>query len=73
SPHTLVFYESPYRLIDFMRDATEVFGDRKCAVANDLTKKFETMYRGTLSETIAELQKEPLRGEYCVVIAGISD
>lgn len=73
SPHTLVFYESPYRLIDFMRDATEVFGDRKCAVANDLTKKFETMYRGTISEIINELQKEPLRGEYCVVITGISD
>jgi len=70
SPHTLVFYESPYRLIDFMRDAIEVYGDRKSAVANDLTKKFETVYRGALSEIINELQKEPLRGEYCVVIAG---
>jgi 16S rRNA (cytidine1402-2'-O)-methyltransferase len=70
SPHTLVFYESPYRLIDFMHDAMEVYGDRKCAIANDLTKKFETMYRGTISEVITELQKEPLRGEYCIVIAG---
>lgn len=73
SPHTLIFYESPYRLIDFLTDAKEVFGDRRCAVANDLTKKFEMMYRGTISEVTAELQKEPLRGEYCVVIAGISD
>jgi 16S rRNA (cytidine1402-2'-O)-methyltransferase len=70
SPHTLVFYESPYRLIDFIRDALEVYGDRKCAVANDLTKKFEMMYRGRLSEMINELQKKPLRGEYCIVIAG---
>ncbi len=70
SPHTLVFYESPYRLIDFLNDAITVYGDRKCAVANDLTKKFETMYRGVLSEVIVELQKEPLRGEYSVVIAG---
>jgi len=73
SPHTLIFYESPYRLIDFLTDAMEVFGDRKCAVANDLTKKFEMMYRGTITEVMNELQKEPLRGEYCVVIAGNSD
>lgn len=73
SPHTLIFYESPYRLIDFLTDAIEVFGNRKCAVANDLTKKFEMMYRGTIPEVMSELQKEPLRGEYCVVIAGVSD
>ncbi|MBP9040901.1 MAG: 16S rRNA (cytidine(1402)-2'-O)-methyltransferase [Anaerolineaceae bacterium] len=73
SPHTLIFYESPYRLIDFLKDVMEVFGDRKCAVANDLTKKFEMVYRGTISEVMMELQKEPLRGEYCVVIAGISE
>jgi 16S rRNA (cytidine1402-2'-O)-methyltransferase len=70
SPHTLIFYESPYRLIAFLEDAIEVFGDRKCAVANDLTKKFETVYRGTISAVISEIKKEPLRGEYSVVIAG---
>ncbi len=70
SPHTLIFYESPYRLLAFLEDAINVFGDRKCAVANDLTKKFETVYRGTISSVIVELNKEPLRGEYCVVIAG---
>ena len=71
SPHTLIFYESPYRLLAFLEDAINVFGDRKCAVANDLTKKFETVYRGTISSVIVELNKEPLRGEYCVVIAGV--
>jgi len=70
SPHTLIFYESPYRLIAFLEDALEVYGDRKCAVANDLTKKFETMYRGTISSVMIELKKETLRGEYSVVIAG---
>lgn len=70
SPHTLIFYESPYRLIAFLEDALEVFGDRKCAVANDLTKKFETMYRGSISAVMIELKKETLRGEYSVVIAG---
>jgi len=70
SPHTLIFYESPYRLIAFLEDALEVYGDRKCAVANDLTKKFETMYRGSISSVMVELKKETLRGEYSVVIAG---
>jgi 16S rRNA (cytidine1402-2'-O)-methyltransferase len=57
-------------LIAFLEDAMAVFGDRKCAVANDLTKKFETVYRGTLSSVITEINKAPLRGEYSVVIAG---
>ena len=70
SPHTLVFYESPYRLLAFLDDAIEVYGDRKAALANDLTKKFETVLRGTLSEIKIQLQEEKLQGEYTVVIAG---
>ena len=48
SPHTLIFYESPYRLAAFLDDALVVYGDRRAAVANDLTKLFETMYRGRI-------------------------
>lgn len=70
SPHTLIFYESPYRLLAFLQDALAVYGDRKCAVANDLTKKFETMYRGTLKAVIDQLSADKLLGEYVVVIAG---
>jgi 16S rRNA (cytidine1402-2'-O)-methyltransferase len=70
SPHTLIFYESPYRLQAFLADALEVYGDRPAAVANDLTKMFETVYRGQLSELIELFKKEPIRGEYVVVIAG---
>ncbi len=73
SPHTLTFYESPYRLLAFLQDAYTVFGNRRCAVANDLTKKFETMYRGTLSSVIEELSKGKLLGEYSVVIAGLEN
>ncbi len=73
SPHTLIFYESPYRLLAFLQDAYTVFGNRRCAVANDLTKKFETMYRGTLSSVIEELSKGKLLGEYSVVIAGLEN
>ena len=70
SPHTLIFYESPYRLLAFLQDALAEYGDRKCTVANDLTKKFETMYRGTLNSLLAQLSQEKLLGEYAVVIAG---
>ncbi len=70
SPHTLVFYESPYRLLDFLEDAIAVYGDRKVALANDLTKKFEMVLRGSLSEIKQQLSEEKLLGEYTVVIAG---
>jgi len=70
SPHTLIFYESPYRLKAFLQDAMTVYGDRPAAIANDLTKLFETMLRGTLAELIGQLEEMDLRGEYTVVIAG---
>ena len=70
APHTLIFYESPYRLRDFLTDALTVYGDRRAAVANDLTKKFERVDRGTLTELQAIFATTEPRGEYCVVIAG---
>jgi len=70
SPHTLVFYESPHRIQAFLKDALLVLGDRSAAVANDLTKKFEAVYRGCLTDIIDILDKNPPRGEYTVVIEG---
>ena len=70
SPHTLLFYESPYRLEAFLRDALATYGDREAALANDLTKMFEKVERGTLSSLLENvMQKEP-KGEYIIVIAG---
>jgi 16S rRNA (cytidine1402-2'-O)-methyltransferase len=71
SPHTLIFYESPYRLRVFLEDALVVFGDRPAVIANDLTKKFETVSRGTIKELIDQVKSTELKGEYCVVIAGV--
>ena len=68
SPHTLVFYESPHRLREFLEDALAVYGERPAAVANELTKLFESVRRGTLSELIATLAETEPRGEYVVVI-----
>jgi 16S rRNA (cytidine1402-2'-O)-methyltransferase len=70
SPHTLIFYESPYRLVACLRDALAVYGNRRAAIANDLTKLFEEVFRGTLEECIARLDGGDLRGEYTVVISG---
>lgn len=71
SPYTLVYYESPHRIVKFLEDALAVFGDRQAALGNDLTKMFEAVLRGSLSELHATLsQEEKLRGEFTVVIAG---
>jgi len=70
SPHTLVFYESPYRLEDLLADALQVYGDRDAAVAHELTKLHESVERGKLSELLATVRQNPPKGEYVVVIAG---
>jgi 16S rRNA (cytidine1402-2'-O)-methyltransferase len=70
APHTLIFYESPYRIAAFLRDALEVYGDRAAAIANDLTKLYERVERGAISALLdSDIVLKP-RGEYIVVIAG---
>jgi 16S rRNA (cytidine1402-2'-O)-methyltransferase len=71
SPHTLVFYESPYRLEAFLADALAVYGDRDAAISHELTKIHESVERGTLAELLAGVRQTPPRGEYVVVIAGL--
>lgn len=73
APHTLIFYESPYRLADFLQDALTVYGDRSAAICNDLTKMFERIERGTLSQLLAQQDAGKLKGEYIIVIAGNSE
>jgi len=70
SPHTLVFYESPYRIEAFLQDALGVYGDRPAALAHELTKIHESVDRGAISELLASIQHAKPRGEYVVVIAG---
>ncbi len=70
SPHTLIYYESPYRLRAFLQDALATLGDREAASANDLTKRFEKVERGLLSTLLASVGEGKLKGEYTVVIAG---
>jgi len=70
SPHTLIFYESPYRLAAFLQDALAVLGDREAALANDLTKLFEQVQRGTIASLLESVSQSKLKGEFIVVIAG---
>jgi 16S rRNA (cytidine1402-2'-O)-methyltransferase len=70
SPHTLIFYESCHRIGDLVEDAQTVYGDRRAALANDLTKKFEAVLRGPLSELANRVKEKPARGEYVLVVEG---
>jgi 16S rRNA (cytidine1402-2'-O)-methyltransferase len=69
-PHTLVFFESPYRVVKSLEDMLAVFGDRKAAVCRELTKRFEQVERGALSEIIAKARSRTPKGEFCIVLEG---
>lgn len=67
---TIVIYESPFRITRTVEDVRQYFGERKVAVARELTKKFEEVVRGTPSRVLEELKKKTPRGEYVLVIEG---
>lgn len=68
--HTLIFFESPYRIGSFLEDAYLVFGDRLAAVCIELTKKFERVHRDYLSVLAGMFAGKKEKGEITVVIAG---
>lgn len=70
SPHTLVLYESPMRAAATLAAALSTLGDRRAAVCVELTKKFERVSRGYLSDLAREFANTRVRGEVTVVIAG---
>lgn len=67
---TLVFYESPKRLIKSLCDIGEVLGDRNIVVLREMTKVFEEIMRGTVGEVINQLQGRVVKGEVTLVIEG---
>jgi 16S rRNA (cytidine1402-2'-O)-methyltransferase len=74
-PRTLVFFESPHRIVASLVTMAEIFeSQRQALVARELTKQFETLYRGTLAELAAQAQAEPnfARGELTLVVQGAS-
>lgn len=69
-PHTLVFFESPYRLGRFLSDAYDVLGNRLAAVCIELTKQFEEIHRDHLQLLAQRFATKKVKGEVTVVIAG---
>jgi 16S rRNA (cytidine1402-2'-O)-methyltransferase len=69
-PHTLVIFESPFRVATTLRAAFEALGDRQAAVCIELTKKFERTSRGFLSDLLAQFTDVRIKGEVTIVIAG---
>jgi 16S rRNA (cytidine1402-2'-O)-methyltransferase len=67
---TLVFYESPRRVYDLLSEIQALWGDRRVVVARELTKKFETILRGRITEVQVQLQKHPPQGEVTLVVEG---
>jgi len=69
-PETLIFYESPRRLRSFLEDVFRILGDRKSMVAREMTKLYEEVYRGTVSDVLKELGEEEVKGEVTLVLEG---
>lgn len=68
---TMVFYESPYRVVKCLEQFAEVFGpERRVSVSRELTKKFEQTVRGTLAEVTAYFREHEPKGEFVIVIEG---
>ena len=68
-PGTLVLYEAPHRLEDSLRDILEVLGERQIVVARELTKIFEEFIRGTVSEVMAVVGQDKVRGEVVILVS----
>jgi 16S rRNA (cytidine1402-2'-O)-methyltransferase len=67
---TLIFYESPHRIHQTLQDIFEILGDREMVLARELTKIYEEILRGKVSEVIRQIEDRKLKGEITLVISG---
>jgi 16S rRNA (cytidine1402-2'-O)-methyltransferase len=70
---TLVFFESPHRIVESLEAMAEILGDRECCVARELTKVHEEVLRTTLSKALETWRARPPKGEFTVIVAGRRD
>lgn len=74
SEETVVFYESTHRIIKTLEKMSEMMGDRennrRIVLGRELTKKFETIYRGNISQILKKLKSDITKGEFAVVVEG---
>ncbi len=70
-PRTMVFYESPYRLVKTLEQFAQYFGeDRPCSVAREISKKFEEHRRGSIGQVLEHFKKTEPKGEIVIIVAG---
>lgn len=70
-PRTMIFYESPYRLVKALQQFADVFGeDRQACVCREISKMFEESVRGTLRELVGHFTQTPPKGEIVIVVSG---
>lgn len=69
-PFTLVFYESPHRILKTLADLRELLGNRQVVVARELTKKFEEYIRGDLDTVLKQLGNRTIKGEITLLVEG---
>jgi len=71
----VIFYESPYRIIKTLEEMNNKFQEKNCKaqimVCRELTKKFETIYRGTIEEVIKNIKDDKIKGEFTVIVIKI--
>jgi len=67
---TLIFYEAPHRLVATLEDMAAIMGERSIAIGRELTKKFETIWRGTITEALNHYRANPPRGEFTLIVSG---
>ncbi len=65
---TLVFYESPYRILSLLKELREIFGERRVTICRELTKKFEEVICGSISELSDIFQEKRPRGEFIIIV-----
>lgn len=69
--NTIIFYEAPHRIKNTMELILEIFGDRQVSLSREISKKFESVYRGSISELLPSL--EEIKGEFVVVVSGFEE
>jgi 16S rRNA (cytidine1402-2'-O)-methyltransferase len=72
-PYTLVFLESPYRIVESLEDIFSILGERRVCVAREMTKMFEEYWRGRVSGAVQYFKSQPARGEFTLVVEGRKD
>jgi len=67
---TIIFYETPHRLKRALKDMLEIWGDRKVVIARELTKIYEEIIRGKLSQVLTEISTKEIKGEITLIVQG---